>query len=171
MSGIQSVNSVSFGSNYIIPFRQIKDSETMRALGSETARFGDPQKDLMKTDEGIVIRVPDSKDAEYEAVLSKYGLGIQKYNGPFNPTPDIGQGKNAEPAKNAGNANLPQPKLQPTDKQIIKFSTKDGNNMMAREVKLENGHTCMAVSDEKIPDQTTLMSHEEFEKYKQEIAK
>ncbi len=56
------------------------------------------------------------------------------------------------------------PKLTPTDKPIIKYTDKSGNSYMAREVQLENGYKCMAVSNTKNPAQATLMNHDVFEK-------
>lgn len=56
------------------------------------------------------------------------------------------------------------PKLTPTDKPIIKYTDKNGNSYMAREVQLENGYKCMAVSNTKNPAQATLMNHDVFEK-------
>lgn len=63
------------------------------------------------------------------------------------------------------------PTLTPTDKPIIKYTTKNGENLMAREVRLENGYTCMAVSNEKNPKQAILMNKEEFQKFFLENAK
>ena len=211
MSGMQSVNSVSFGSNYIIPFNQIKDSATMRSIGQETAKYADPAKDMMKTNDGIVVRVDDKNDKEYEAIIAKYGVNIKKYDGQFTPNPNMEQEsysfmvsklhpddaqkrieaykamndeqkgqefiktytefKNSPHSVENQSKDLPQPKLKPTDKPIIKFPTKDGKNMMAREVQLENGYKCMAVSDEKNPDQATLMNHKEFQQYMLENTK
>ena len=47
MSSIQNVSGVAFKGNYIIPFDQIKDSATMRAIGAETAKYVD-QNDMMQ---------------------------------------------------------------------------------------------------------------------------
>jgi len=43
--------------------------------------------------------------------------------------------------------------------------------MMAREVMLENGYTCMAVSNEKNPDQATLMNKDKFKEFFVESAR
>ena len=57
------------------------------------------------------------------------------------------------------------PDLKPTGTPIIKYTTKDGEKMMAREVILGNGYKCMAVSNEKNPNEATLMNKEEFKKF------
>ncbi len=56
------------------------------------------------------------------------------------------------------------PKLTPTEKPVIKYTDKNGESYMAREVQLENGYKCMAVSNTKNPAQATLMNHDVFEK-------
>lgn len=61
-----------------------------------------------------------------------------------------------------------KPKLTPTGTPIIKYKDKDGNSYMAREVKLETGDTCMAVSNVKNPSQATLMNNDVFQKTLQE---
>lgn len=61
-----------------------------------------------------------------------------------------------------------QPKMTPTGKPIIQYKDKNGEAYMAREVKLENGYTCMAVSNAKNPTQATLMNHDVFQKTLQE---
>ena len=43
--------------------------------------------------------------------------------------------------------------------------TKDGEKMMAREVVLGNGYKCVAVSNEKNPNEATLMNKEELLMY------
>ncbi len=210
MSSIQNVSGVTFKGNYIIPFDQVKDSATMRVIGAETAKYVD-QNDMMQRKDGIVVKIDDdTKAKEYEAIIAKYGVNIQKYDGPFKQTnPDLDsyafmvsklyseeeaqkkltayknmseqeKGKEyLETYKNFKNskhsvenqANMAIPKLKPTNKPIIKYTTKDGEKMMAREVMLENGYTCMAVSNEKNPNQTTLMNKEEFQKSFIESAK
>ena len=89
MSNVLNVGGVSFKGNYIIPFDQVKDSATMRAVGSETAKYVDT-KDIAQRKDGIVIKIDDDKRAkEYEAVVAKYGVNIQKYDGPFKPNADL----------------------------------------------------------------------------------
>ena len=56
------------------------------------------------------------------------------------------------------------PKLMPTGTPIIKYQDKAGNTYMAREVQLENGYKCMAVSNTNNPGQATLMNHDVFQK-------
>ena len=203
MSSIQNVNGISFEGSYIIPFDQVKDSATMRTIGAETAKYVN-QNNMTQNKNGIVVKIDDDKRAkEYEAIVAKYGVNIQKYDGPFKQTnPDlnsysfmisklypeeVAQQKFAtyktmneqekgkayletyKEFKNSkysveNKANMATPKLKPTDKPIIKF-TKDGENMMAREVQLENGYTCMAVSNEKNLNQATLMNKDEFQKF------
>ena len=57
-----------------------------------------------------------------------------------------------------------KPKLTPTGKPVIKYTDKNGESYMAREVQLESGYKCMAVSNTKNPAQATLMNHDVFEK-------
>jgi len=210
MSSIQNVSGISFKGNYIIPFDQVKDSATMRAIGAETSKYVD-QRDMMQNKSGIVVKIDDDKRAkEYEAIIAKYGVNIQKYDGPFKQTnPDldsyafmvsklypeeVAQQKFAayktmnEQEKGKAyletykefksrkhsvenQTNTAAPKLKPTNKPIIKYTTKDGEKMMAREVMLENGYTCMAVSNEKNPDQATLMNKDKFKEFFVESAR
>lgn len=209
MSNIPNVSSIPFRGNYIIPFDQVKDSSTMRAIGTETAKYVDP-KDMAQRKDGIVVKIDDDKRAkEYEAVVAKYGVNIQKYDGPFKPNADLDsyafmisklysekdaqQKFAAYKTKNEqekgkeylstykefksskysveNQSNTATPKLKPTNKPIIKYTTNDGEKMMAREVQLENGYTCMAVSNEKNPSQTALMNKDEFQKFFIESAK
>ncbi len=209
MSNIQNVSSINFKGNYIIPFDQVKDSATMRAIGAESAKYVD-QKDMMENKYGIVVKIDDERKAkEYKAIVAKYGVNIQKYDGPFKPSGDLdsyafmvsklyseenAQKKfaaykamnNKEKGKEYLNTykefknskasienktNFPKPKLTPTDSNIIKYTTKDGEKFMAREVRLENRYTCMAVSNEKKPNEATLMNKDEFQKLYMEIKK
>lgn len=59
---------------------------------------------------------------------------------------------------------LKSPDLKPTGTPIIKYTTKNGEKMMAREVVLSNMYKCIAVSNEKTPDVATLMDKDEFKK-------
>lgn len=89
LSNISNVNGISFKGNYIIPFDQVKDSATMRAIGAETAKYVDI-KDTQQRKDGIVVKIDDNQRAkEYEAIIAKYGVNIQKYDGPFNPNADL----------------------------------------------------------------------------------
>ena len=202
MSGIQNVSNLSFKGNYIIPFNQIKDSSTMRAIGSETVKYANP-KNMMQRPDGIVVKIDDDNKArEFEAVIAKYGVNIKKYDGQFNPNDlelnsyrflvtklypyETQQKIDAYKAmdeqqkrkeyletykkfKNSQHSveymsNRFSPKLKPTNKPIIKYTTKDGEHYMARKVELENCYVCMAVSNEKNPAQATLLNKEEFQK-------
>jgi len=91
MSSIQNINSISFKSNYLIPFSEIAkaDSTTMRQVGAAIAKYATTPDSLMQTPEGIAVGIPDSKDKEYEAIIAKYGLNIQKYNGKIEPQTNI----------------------------------------------------------------------------------
>lgn len=84
------MNNISFKSNYLIPFSEINkaDSETMRQVGKTTSQYATTPNDMMQTKEGIAVAIPDSKDKEYEAIIAKYGLNIQKYNGKIVPQGD-----------------------------------------------------------------------------------
>lgn len=204
MTSFQNVSGVSFKSNYIIPFDQVKDSETMRAIGAETAKYVD-KKDMMQRNDGVVVKIDDDKKAkEYEAVIAKYGVNIKKYDGPFKQAnidldsyafmvsrlySEADAQKKFAAYKNMNEEErgkeylstykafknskqsvenqmrMPRPNLKPTEKPVIKYTTKNGEKMMAREVMLENGYTCMAVSNEKNPDEAVLMNKNEFQKF------
>ena len=73
-----AVGSVSFKSNYVIPLKQINTSEKLRQLGSDSAKY---MTNAKQVDDNIIVSVNDKHDKEYEAVLAKYGLNIQKYEG------------------------------------------------------------------------------------------
>lgn len=60
--------------------------------------------------------------------------------------------------------------IKPTDAPVIKFESKNGEKLMAREVVVD-GYPCMAVALENNPGQTMLMNKEEFEKFFLETAK
>ncbi len=148
-----SVQGVSFGSNYIIPSNQIKNSATMRQLGIETQKFVPDKNDIAFTKDGIVVKVDDAKDKEYEAVIAKYGINIKKFEKPKNNS-------NLTETQDG----LPKPKLTPTGTPIVNFTDKNGEQFMAREVKLENGYVCMAVSNVKDPNKAELMNNDVFKK-------
>lgn len=150
---MSSVQGVSFGSSYIIPINQVKNSETMRQLGIETQKFVPDKNDITYTKDGIVVKVDDAKDKEYEAVIAKYGVNIKKFEKPKN-TPNLTETQ----------ANLNTPKITPTGTPIIRFTDKNGEQFMAREVKLENSYVCMAVSNVKDPKKAELMNKDVFNK-------
>jgi hypothetical protein len=153
---MSTVNAISFGSSYLIPFSQLKNSPNVRMIGAVSAKYIHKQSDIAQVKEGVVVTVDDSKDKEYEAVIAKYGVNIQKYEG------KLPKNTNAE---NPQLSNLPKPKLTPTKSPIIIFTDKSGEKFMAREVKLETGDVCMVVANEKNPNQGTLMNKEVFSKY------
>lgn len=62
------------------------------------------------------------------------------------------------------------PHITPTNAPILKYKGKDGENYMARPVKLDNGYPCIAVATEKEPSKVTLMNEEEFKKFMLETA-
>lgn len=160
MAGIQNV---SFGSNYLIPKTQFKDSETMKTCGKESAKYIKTEENMAQTKDGIVVKIDDAKDKEYEAVVAKYGIQIQKYEGEFpkNNTPKVTTPTN----KPAGAS----PKITPTGTPIVKYTDKNGEKFMSREVQLENGYKCIAVSNVKTPDQVTLMNNLEFAKLTKDV--
>ena len=205
MANLQNVNGVVFRSNYLIPYSEINKTDfvTMRQVGAATAKYATAPENMMQTPEGIAVQIDDKKDKEYEAVIAKYGLNIQKYNGMIEPQTDISESsysymvskidsENAEKRihayRNMNNdeknteylkaytefknspysleyrQNMQTPKIKPTGTPIIKYTTTDGEKMMAREVVLENGYTCIAVSNEKNPGEVVLMNKEEFKK-------
>lgn len=89
MTHFRNVSSVAFQGNYIIPFDQLKDSATTRAIGYETAKYVDPN-DIMQRKDGIVVKIDDDKRAkEYEAIVAKYGINIHKYDGPLKSNADL----------------------------------------------------------------------------------
>ena len=88
---MSNMNSISFKSNYLIPFSEINkaDSATMRQVGTITAKYATTPDSMMQTPEGIAVQIDDVKDKEYEAIIAKYGLNIQKYNGKIEPQTNI----------------------------------------------------------------------------------
>lgn len=85
-----SISPLSFQGTYLIPFSELKGADAhlkMRAIGKETAKFAD-MKDMQQTKEGILVNIDDKKEKEYEAVIAKYGVNIQKVD-----TPAVGYGK------------------------------------------------------------------------------
>ena len=202
MLGVQNVSSVPFQGNYLIPFNQIKDSATMRAIGAETSKYADI-RDMAQNQDGIVVKVDDTKAKEYEAVIAKYGVNIKKYDGDVDFKSDtelktyefmvsklypdevqqrVEAYKNMDEAQKSKEyiniykefknskfsiekqSGMSSPKMTPTEKPIIKFTTKSGENMMAREVQLENGYRCMVVANENNPNQGILVNKDEFQK-------
>ena len=175
----------------------------MRQLGAETQKFVPDVNDIATTKDGMVVKVDDAKDKEYEAVIAKYGVNIKKFDGQFpkQSSSDMSSysymvtqldPKNAQqkidaykkmdeqaktktyietykefknsPYSIEKQGNLPQPKLAPTGTPIIKYTDKNGEQFMARQVKLENGYVCMAVSNVKDPNKAVLMNEDEFKK-------
>ena len=84
MSGIQNYG-ITFNGNYLIPYNQMRDSKQVGALGAETAKFVQNPNDIAQTKDGIVVKIDDTREKEYNAVVSKYGINIQKYNKPVVP--------------------------------------------------------------------------------------
>lgn len=205
MKDVQNTNSVAFRSNYLIPYSEINksDSETMRQVGAVTAKYATTPENMAQTSDGIAVKINDAKDKEYEAIIAKYGLNIQKYDSEIKPQSDITERsyrfmiskidpenvetrinayKNMDSEtkgkeylnvykefKNNPNSieyqqNIQKPKVRPTNKPIVKYTTKTGENMMAREVVLGNGYKCIAVANAENPGQVTLMNKDEFKK-------
>ena len=148
MNGVHAVSNLNFTSHYLIPSEQIKKSPNMREIGQETAKLVPNPNDVTFTKDGIVVKVDDKKDKEYEAVIAKYGINIKKIDNPVKA--------------------LPKPKLTPTGTPIIKYTSKDGEKFMAREVALDNGYKAFAVSNEKNPEQAMLMNKDSFKKLLEE---
>lgn len=193
-----SVNGISFKSNYFIPYNQINDSDKMRKFGYDSAEY---LNNAAQVKDGLVLSVDDNKDKEYEAVIAKYGLSIQKYKGKVDSNQDMTMesysflvkkvhpdkademiakySKMDDKAKGAAyleayrdfknsphsierQQKLAHPKIKPTGSPIIRFEAKNGEKFMAREVALESGYTCFAVSNVKMPDQAMLMNKDDF---------
>ena len=84
-----SVNPMNpaFKGTMLIPYTELQKSgkesnETMRQIGKETAKFAKPE-DMQVTKDGILVKVEDSKEKEYQAIIAKYGINIQKVNTPI----------------------------------------------------------------------------------------
>lgn len=162
MSGIQGV---TFGSNYIIPKEQFKDSATMKKLGMESAKYIKKEENMAMTPDGIVVKVDDAKDKEYEAVVAKYGVQIKKYEGKF-PEKTLA----TTTPKDVNKVASATPKITPTGTPIVRYTDKAGEKFMAREVTVaDTGYKCMAVSNVKNPSKVTLMSDDEYKKLTKEV--
>ncbi len=84
-----SVNSMNpaFSGTMLIPYTEIqkkgtKADETMRQLGQETAKFAKPE-DMQVTQDGILVKIDDAKEKEYQAIIAKYGVNIKKVDTPI----------------------------------------------------------------------------------------
>lgn len=124
----------SFNGTFLIPFDQIKNkgaqsSQTMRDIGRETAKFAD-MKDMMQTNEGMVVKIDDRKDAEYQAVIAKYGVAVKKVNTPV--------ANNSNPQLNS--YRFMQSKLNPNDvdKKINEYMKMDQNTQNKEYLKVYN---------------------------------
>lgn len=56
--------------------------ETMRQIGLETAKFAKPE-DTQVTQDGILVKIDDNKEKEYQAIIAKYGVSIKKVDTPI----------------------------------------------------------------------------------------
>lgn len=84
-----AMNSINpaFSGTMLIPYAEMEKKgkashETMRQIGQETAKFAKPE-DMQVTKDGILVKVDDNKEKEYQAVIAKYGINIQKVNTPI----------------------------------------------------------------------------------------
>ena len=84
-----AMNSINpaFSGTMLIPYTELQkkentSNETMRQIGRETAKFAKPE-DMQVTKDGILVKVDDNKEKEYQAVIAKYGINIQKVNTPI----------------------------------------------------------------------------------------
>lgn len=84
-----SVNSMNpaFSGTMLIPYSEMKKpginpNETMRQIGRETAHFAKPE-DMQVTKDGVLVKIDDAREKEYQAVIAKYGINIQKVNTPI----------------------------------------------------------------------------------------
>ncbi len=84
-----AMNSINpaFSGTMLIPYTELQkkentSNETMRQIGQETAKFAKPE-DMQVTKDGILVKVDDNKEKEYQAVIAKYGINIQKVNTPI----------------------------------------------------------------------------------------
>jgi hypothetical protein len=84
-----SVNNInpSFSGTMLIPFSEMKKGgveshQTMRDIGTETAKFTTPDK-MQVTQEGILVNIDDNREKEYQAVIAKYGINIKKVDTPI----------------------------------------------------------------------------------------
>lgn len=93
-----SVNAMNpaFSGTMLIPYSELQKkgndaNETMRQVGHETAKFAKPE-DMQVTKDGILVKVDDAKEKEYQAVIAKYGINIQKVDTPItkNDNADLG---------------------------------------------------------------------------------
>lgn len=72
----------AFSGTMLIPYTELAKAkeashDTMRKLGAETVKFAKPE-DMQTTNEGILVKVDDNREKEYQAVIAKYGINIRK---------------------------------------------------------------------------------------------
>lgn len=84
-----SINNISpaFSGTMLIPTSElIKQGqtahETMRKIGAETSKFAKPE-DMQITKDGILVKIDDDREKEYQAIIAKYGVNVQKTNTPI----------------------------------------------------------------------------------------
>lgn len=117
-------NSPSFSGTMLIPYSEVNkmgkaSHKTMKKIGAETVKFA-KLEDMQPSKEGILVKVDDSKEKEYQAVIAKFGVNVRKVDTPINKSeisPDFDAYK------------FMITKLNPKDAEnrIIKFSKMDEN--------------------------------------------
>ncbi len=86
-----SVNNMnpSFSGTMLIPYSEMQKKgpeshQTMREIGAETAKFTTPDK-MQVTKDGILVDIEDNREKEYQAIIAKYGINIQKVDTKITP--------------------------------------------------------------------------------------
>lgn len=86
-----SINNINpaFTGTMLIPTAEMmkqgpKANETMRQIGMETAKFAKPE-DMEMTKDGILVKIDDNREKEYQAIIAKYGIQVQKTDAKINP--------------------------------------------------------------------------------------
>ena len=89
-----NVNSTNpaFSGTMLIPNTELMKKgqashDTMRQIGAETAKFAKPE-DMQVTKDGILVKIDDNREKEYQAVIAKYGIAIKKVDTPIEKNDD-----------------------------------------------------------------------------------
>lgn len=86
-----AIQSPAFSGTFLIPYSEMANKgnaahETMRQIGAETVKYAKPE-DMKQAKDGIDVKIDDSKEKEYQAVIAKYGVNVKKVDVPTQEAP------------------------------------------------------------------------------------
>ena len=79
----------AFKGTFLIPVTPNLTSQNMRDIGYETSKFTD-MKNMIQVKEGMIVKIDDSKDKEYKAVMAKYGVTLKEVDPKIEMKGDMG---------------------------------------------------------------------------------